>query len=318
MGPADWQARIYQGIVLVTSPHSNFLFAYGSDGKLMWKRQMNWPLSQSPQLVDGQLLFQQPGQTAVLVQPETGETRQVLPQTHTGWTIPRDEKTWIQLGPGGQLLSANKQWTEWRSLGHLSLQRGDEWLGPPVLVGSRLFLATTRGRLQQVELGARWRSFSLSSQLPRPLLAPVAHPDGVVEVALSGLLALRGAQDSWVKPFPGWNQCFSGNGEVLARPAVDADGNIYLATRRQVCSWDRSGKVRWQRAMGCASALVLSEDACYLADSSPAILKLDPSTGRVLARSPLPAGVASDPAVEKSLLAVALNDGQVVVAAGLR
>ncbi|MBS2038689.1 PQQ-binding-like beta-propeller repeat protein [bacterium] len=275
-------------------------------------------MSEPPRLVDGQLLFQQPGQQAVLVQPETGETRQVLPSDHPGWAIPREDKSWIQLGPGGQLLSANNQWTEWRSLGHLRLQRGDDWLGPPVLVGSDLYLATTRGRMQLVELGARWRSSAMGTELPGPLLAPVSHPDGVVEVTVSGLLALRGTNLSWIKPFPGWNQCFSGSGEILARPSVDAEGNIYLATRGQVCSWDRTGKVRWKWRVGCASALVIGDDACYVADTSPSILKLDLASGRVLARSPLPAGVASDPSVEKTLLAVALNNGQVVVRSGWR
>ena len=317
LGPADWQARIYQGIVLVTSPHSNFLFAYGSDGKLMWKREMSWPLSESPRLVLGQLLFQQPGQPAVLVQPETGETRQKLPGDHLGWTIPREEKSWIQLGAGGQLSSANLQWTEWKSLGHVRLDRGDEWLGPPVLVGSNLYLATARGHLQQIDLSARWHSNSLGNQLPRPLLPPVSHPDGVVEVAVSGLLALRGPRSSWTRPFPGWTQCYAGNGEILARPSVDDEGNIYLATRQQVCSWDRAGRVRWKWRVASASAMVLGEQACYVADTSPAILALDPATGRVLSRVPLPAGVASDPAVEKSLLAVALTNGQVVVSSAL-
>ena len=51
--------------------------------------------------------------------------------------------------------------------------------------------------------------------------------------------------------------------------------------------------------------------------SSPAILKLDPVTGAVLSRLPLPAGVASDPAIEKSLLAVALNNGEVLIRSDL-
>lgn len=318
LGPADWQARIYQGIVLVTSPHSNFLYAYTSGGKLMWKREMSWPLSESPQLVEGQLLFQQPGQLAVLVQPETGETRQALPREHAGWTVPRDAKTWIQLGQAGQLLSANKEWTEWKNLGHLRLQRGDEWFGPPVVVGSTVYLGTARGHLHQVDLQSRWRSATLGTQLPRPLLPPTAHPLGVVEVTVSGLLALRSNHgNSWIKPFPGWNQCYNGSGEILARPVVDPAGNIYLATRNQVTSWSPDGKRRWTRSVRNASAVLWKESGCYLADTSPAILKLDPVTGSVLSRLPLPAGVASDPAIEKSLLAVALNNGEVLIRSDL-
>lgn len=314
LGPADWQARIYQGIVLVTSPHSNFLYAYTSGGKLMWKREMSWPLSESPQVVDGQLLFQQPGQLAVLVQPETGETRQVLPRLHPGWMVPRDARSWLQLGEGGRLLTANKEWTEWKSLGHLRLQRGDDWLGPPVVVGSTVYLGTALGYLHQVNLQSGWRSSTLGIQLPRPLLPPTAHPLGVVEVAVSGLLALRTSTgNSWIKPFPGWNQCYSGSGEILARPAIDEAGNIYLATRNQLASWSPDGKRRWTSPLRSASAVLWSEGACYLADTSPAILKIDPASGTLLSRLPLPAGVASAPAIEKSLLAVALNNGQVVV-----
>ncbi|MBX3168116.1 MAG: PQQ-binding-like beta-propeller repeat protein [Candidatus Eremiobacteraeota bacterium] len=317
LGPADWQARIYQGIVLVTSPHSNFLFAYGSDGKLMWKRDMSWPMTESPRLVNGQLLFQQPGQPAVLVQPETGETRQILPRDHSGWTVPRDAKSWIQLGDGGQLLSGNKEWTEWKNLGHLRLQRGDQWLGPPVLVGSTVYLGTARGHLHQVDLQSGWRSATLGTQLPRPLLPPSPHPLGVVEVTVSGLLALRSNSGNWIKPFPGWSQCYSGSGEILARPAVDDDGNIYLATRHQVASWDAGGRRRWTLPLRCASAVAWKEGGCYLADTSPAIVKLDPATGTVLSRLPLSAGVASDPAVEKTLMAVVLNNGEVMVHSNL-
>lgn len=317
LGPADWQARIYQGIVLVTSPHSNFLFAYTSSGKLMWKREMSWPLSRSPELFEGQLLFQQPGQLAVLVQPETGETRQILPREHPGWTVPRDTNSWIQLGDGGQLLSANKQWTEWKNLGHLRLQRGDEWLGAPVVVGSTVYLGTARGHLHQVDLQSSWRSSTLGTQLPRPLLAPIAHPLGVVEVTVSGLLALRSNSGSWIKPFPGWKECYSGSGEILARPAVDGEGNIYLATRNQVACWDRAGQRRWTRPLRSASAVLWKEGGCYVADTSPAIVKLDAATGAVLSRLPLPAGVASDPAIEKTLLAVALTNGEVLVRSDL-
>lgn len=313
LGPTDWQARVYQGIVLVTSPHSNFLYAYSSSGKLMWKREMSWPLSESPRLVEGQLLVQQPGQPTVLIQPETGETRQALPREHHGWTIPKDAKTWLQLTPEGQLLSVNKNWTEWKNLGQLRLRRGDEWLGPPVLVGSAVYLATARGHLQQVDLQSRWQSLALGTQLPRPLLAPIAHPLGVVEVSVNGLLALRSAQGSWIKPFPGWNECFSGSGEILARPSVDEAGNIYLATRHQVSSWDFNGKQRWRRRLNCSSAVIWRDGGCYLADTSPSILKLDPNSGDTLSKLDLPAGVASDPSIEKSLLAVVLNNGEVLV-----
>ena len=313
LGPADWQARVYQGIVVVTSPHSNFLYAYSSSGKLMWKRNMSWPLSESPRLVEGQLLVQQPGQPAVLIQPETGETRQALPREHRGWTIPVGPQSWIQLRSNGQLLSANKDWTEWKKLSQLRLLRGDEWLGPPVKVGSALYLATARGYLQQVDLNSEWRSQALGTQLPRPLLAPVAHPLGVVEVSVNGLLALRSAQGSWIKPFPGWNECFSGSGEILARPAVDEAGNIYLATRHQVASWDLNGNVRWRHRLKCSSAVLWREGGCYLADTSPSILKLDPGTGAILSQMTLPIGVASDPSVEKKLLAVVLKNGEVFV-----
>jgi len=261
--------------------------------------------------------MQQPGQPAVLIQPETGETRQALPRQHQGWTIPLDAKRWIQLSPNGQLLSANKDWTEWKNLVQLRLRRGDEWLGPPIPVGSALYLATARGHLQQVDLKPEWRSQALGTQLPRPLLAPVAHPLGVVEVSVSGLLALRSAQGSWIKPFPGWNQCFSGSGEILARPAVDEAGNIYLATRRQVSSWDFNGKLRWRHRLNCSSAVIWRQSGCYLADTSPSILRLEPSTGATLSKMSLPAGVASDPSIEKSLLAVVLNNGQVLVRSDL-
>ncbi len=313
LGPADWQARIYQGIVLVTSPHSNFLYAYASSGKLMWKREMSWPLSRSPQLVEDKLLFQQDGQPAVLVQPETGETKQVLPRDHNGWTVPRDEKNWIQLGQAGQLLTANKEWTEWRNLGHLRLPRGDDWFGPPVVVGSTVYLGTIRGNLHQVDLAERWRSAVVGTQLPRPLLPPTPHPLGVVGVTVSGLLSLRGNNASWVKPFPGWTQCYSGHGEILARPAIDSEGNIYLATRNQVSAWNPLGRKLWTRSLRCSSAVQWKEGGCYVADTSPAILKLDPASGATLSRLPLPAGVASAPAIEKTLLAVALNNGEIFV-----
>lgn len=313
LGPAGWQARIYQGIVLVTSPHSNFLYAYSSGGKLMWKREMSWPLTRSPQLIEDKLLFQQPGQSAVLVQPETGETRQVLPRGRDGWTVPRDARSWVQLGNAGQLLTVNKEWTEFRNLGHLRLQRGDEWLGPPVVVGSMVYLGTARGQLHQVDLQARWRSSQPGTQLPRPLVSPVAHPSGVLTVSVSGLLALRGQTANWIKPFPGWIQCYSSRGDVLARPAVDEAGNIYLATRGQVIAWSPLGRRLWSRSLPCASAVQWREGGCYLADASPAILKLDPATGATLTRLPLPAPVATDPSIEKSLLAVALNNGEVFV-----
>lgn len=312
LGPAGWQVNLIQGTVLLSSPHSNWLYAYSPDGDLLWKRALSWPLSESPRLVDGLLLIQSEGQPAILVQPTNGELRQRLPRSFSGWTVRRDAQSWLQLRPDGKLLEGSKDWTEWREVAQLRLEQGDHWLGPPALGAGKIYLGTARGHLQSVDLGA-WQVHDYPFFGGRPLLPPLVHPEGALEVSVDGQLALRGDNSRWVQRFRGWANCYGGNGEILARPSVDPQGNVYLATRLGVHSWDVAGRLRWYVRRECTSAVFWHQEALFFMDAGPALVRMSPATGEVLERVPMPAGPASDLALEKQLVAVALRNGEVKV-----
>lgn len=311
LGPDRWQVNLSQGIVLLSSPHSNWLYAYSSGGGLLWKRSLSWPMTQEPPVQDGLLLLQQKGQPAILLQPETGELRQRLDRQFSGWAVVRDGKSWLRLGSDGQLSLGSPDWTQWQPKVQLRLDLGDQWLGPPVISGSAVYLATSRGQMQRVDLNT-WKSRRLPP-IQHPLLSPQPHPDGVMEVSADGLLTLIREGSSWVQRFPGQGNCYSREGEILARPCVDDAGNIYLATRLTLMSWDVNGKLRWSKALSCTSPVRWHQRSCYLVDGSPALLRLSDQTGEVVERTPLSARPTGQLAIEKQLLALALANGEVLV-----
>lgn len=150
------QARSYQvglqgGVLTVGSPHTSFLYAYSADGRsLLWKRELSWPMTEPPRSWRGMLLLQQPGQPAVLLQPETGELRQRLHREDVGWTVPWGDGRWVQLSSQGDVRLGSADWKQWVTLGRLRLARGDAWLGAPTVSRSFLYVTSKHGRLQRL------------------------------------------------------------------------------------------------------------------------------------------------------------------------
>jgi hypothetical protein len=311
LGADGWQVNLSQGIVLLSSSHSNWLYAYSSGGELLWKRSMSWPLSAPPQLLDGLLFIQQEGQPALLMQPETGELRQRMAREFAGWVVPGDSSTWLRLSSDGQLLMGSPDWNKWKLLTQLTLERGDHWWGPPVRSGSSIYVGTALGQLQRVDLPSG--KIRRLPTLKHPLQAPQPYPKGVLKVSSDGLLTMLGESSTWVQRFVGGRNCYSRSGRVLARPSLDEDGNVYLATRTGIVAWDSSGKLRWKREQECGSPIHWHQHNCYLLDDSPALLRISPFTGEVLARSPLPARPSSDLALEKQIVALTLSNGQLLL-----
>jgi outer membrane protein assembly factor BamB len=132
-----------------------------------------------------------------------------------------------------------------------------------------------------------------------------------VTVSVTGKISLRRPRNSWNQPFEGWANCYGANGEILAQPAVDPDGNIYLATRRAVHSWDSGGKLRWRKPLNCTTLVSWSSGKLYVADDSPALLQLDPVSGTLEERLPLKAGAACNPSLWENSLALVLVLGEV-------
>jgi len=307
-GPGQWHANFIQGIILLSSAHSNWLYAYAPQGGIVWKRPLNWPLTYPPQKIQGYLLIQQEGQPAALIKPETGEFRQQLHRDFSGWIVSKDSNSWFRLGPDGSLQIGNADWSTWKPWVQLRLERGDRWLGPPVLAGNNLYLGSNRGEAQRLEFPS-----GKTQRLPplkNPLLPPQAYRDGVVRVSLNGLLMAHHSQGSWLGRFSGGEQCYHSSGLLLARPCQDQAGNLYMATRHRLHCWNPQGKELWRKDLACASPILWLQQACYVADSSPALLRLNPHTGETLQRWPLSDLPCAELTGENGFLAILLSSGQ--------
>jgi hypothetical protein len=170
--------------------------------------------------------------------------------------------------------------------------------------------ALNRGRVR----GLRVR------QLPgvgRPLFGPLAHPRGVVEVSLDGKVTLRRRQNPWVQRFPGWDSCYSLQGRLLPRPALDSEGNIFLATRDSIHAWNGdTGQVLWNQPTRSATPVQVHGNSVWtVVDDPPALLELSTRTGEFKQRIDLPAGPASELSVGSDLLALVLRDGTILTRA---
>lgn len=307
-----WQVAMVQGVVLVGSPHSNWVSAYSERGQLLWKRRLAWPWGQSLINLNGEILFPGPGW---LLQPATGELRLQVPLSVGGWTVPWSEGSdWLHLSPQGEIQLGEREHPRWETRLQLRLPQGDRWWGPPVVQGKRIFVGTSQGELRSIQWGSPPQVRPLAP-LPRPLFAPVAHPLGVLGVSLEGRIALRSPERNWEARFPGWKECFSEQGVSLASPQVDEAGNAYVALRHSLRSWDASGKLRWQRPLACQSHAFLHEGGLYVVDASPALLQLAPASGQVLQCWPLAGPLQAEPFFDGGKVALLLDGGELWVLA---
>ena len=311
LGRDGWRVNLSRSTVLLSSSHSNWLYAYSNQGGLIWKRPLSWPWNDALTVQGGLWKIQQEGQPAILLQPETGELMQRQGRDFPGWTVPLEGKSCLRLGPEGQLLTGSNDWLKWHQLTQLRLDQGDSWWGPPVISGSAAYVGTTRGQLQRVELASG--QTRRAPPIRHPLLPPQSYPDGVMEVSLDGYLTVIRGKSTWLGHFPGWSNCYGSRGQILARPAVDDQGRVYLATRQSLQSWDATGKLRWSLKLACDSPVYWQQKVCFVADSSPALLLLSADSGALLQRVALPAAAESGPAVEFPYVALALHNAQVVV-----
>lgn len=313
LGQNGWRVNLVDETLLLSSIHSNWVHAYSLAGGLLWRRTLNWPLVEPVERMAGLLLVQFPGQRPWLLQPQSGEVRLALDLP--GWVLPLDEKSWLFFSLEGSLYRLTQDWSERQLLGRLSLLRGDRWLGPPVLKEGMLYVSSAQGEFRRVELHPYFKVVPLRAWA-RPLLAPTAHPKGILSVNLEGQLSLRRGRNqrgltSWSVRFPGWSQCYSPKGELLSIPTQDLEGNVYLATQNQASSWDDQGKLRWRRTLPNLTPLTWHHGWLYAIDSSPALLQLDPGTGAAVATLPLDAPPSGNPSAWNGHLALVLENARV-------
>lgn len=149
----------------------------------------------------------------------------------------------------------------------------------------------------------------------RPLYGPISHPQGVVEVSLEGKLSLRRRRQPWIQPFPGWDDCYSARGRLIAHPVVDSRGDIYLATRNRILAWDGdTGQPLWTFPLASATAVQVHGDSLWAVEEGPpALLEIACADGTLRQRVDLPAPAASDLNIGGDVLALALRDGRILV-----
>lgn len=308
LGSDRWQVNLLERTLLLSSVHSNWLHAYSLQGGVLWSRPLLWPVSERIAEISGLFLLQHSGHPPWLLQPQTGDVR--LSLAEAGWVMPFDESTWLHISPEGRIQNLSRDWLEPKLLGQLRLARGDRWMGPPLLREGVLYINSAQGEFSRVEFSPQFKVVAMRP-IERPLVPLRDHPQGVVTVSVTGKISLRRPRASWTQGFEGWANCYGANGEILAQPEVDPQGNLYLATRRFVYSWDSAGKLRWKKLLACSTRVSWSSDKLYVTDDSPALLQLDPVSGNLEERLPLKASAACNPSIWEGNLALVLALGEV-------
>jgi outer membrane protein assembly factor BamB len=306
LGQAGYRAELVQGVVLLGSSHSSWLYGYKPEGELLWKRQLGWPLNQSLQSVGGLALWPRPGW---LVQPETGELRLLPPSP--GFTVPGPGDSWLHINNNGQLFQRLSQ--NWEQLGQLRLLQGETWIGPPLYHLGKFYAISSNGALVEALTQKQGWNSRVLTRCDRPLSAPLAHPRGLVLAGLSGRLQLcvPGGK-SWTRASAAWENCYSQEGTLVALPCVLGQ-TIVQASRQQIHAYSASGEVLWERSLAASCSPLVWQNRLFICNQEPTLLELHPDTGQVLHRRPLSAPPSTQPHASGQQLALALKDGQVVI-----
>jgi len=308
-----FQAQLIDSLVLVSSPHARWIYAFTPEGQALWKRQLEWPIGELMRIDQGLLLVHGPDARAEAIRLDTGERLLRQPRLRPAWVTPRlqdaSQPDWLALTPEGRLQSWDPHWNPSGELGRLSLPRQDAWWGPPVELPWGVFAGSFRGQLQQ------WtpQKVYIHTQLDHPLMPLLAHPQGVVQISQDGRLLFQGKNRFWLADFPGQTQCYNSRGELIARPCWDQQGNLYLAHAKGLISWSADGALRWHSSLNCSSAPATSQGQVVVVEAESSLAFLDAGTGQRLGQQPLPAPAGPQLSLDSRRMAVPLRDHRVLV-----
>ena len=307
------KVQLIESLVLLSSPHSPWIYAFTPGGRPLWKRRLEWPIGEVVRVDQGILLAYGPDARAEGIRLDTGERILRQSRQRRAWLTPRvldpSRPEWLALTPEGRLQSWDPQWNTTREIGRLSLSRQDSWWGPPVELPWGVFAGSFRGQLQQ------WtpEKIYVRTQIDHPLVPLMAHPRGVVQVSQDGQLLFQGKNRYWQASFAGQNHCYNLQGDPISRPCWDEEGNLYLSHGRGLVSWTADGVLRWQLTLNCSTAAACAQGQVVVAEGERSLLFLDAKSGKLLRRHSLPAGAEAQIGLDSRRLVVGLDDHRVLV-----
>jgi len=329
-----------QGVVLAGSDRSNYLYALdAATGKVLWSRNMYGSIW-SPPTLSGSLLYLAPNDQALWsLKVETGEL--------VWWLGPRFpeaegfagatgrpalnrappalfEKGLVSVSLNGILsrLTLDGQATAHVRL--LTTAERDQFWSRPAVLGRRVWLGSTGGRLWSVDLDAlqhfRIESLGGENQVfpsrDQVLADLLPLGDRVVVATLSGSLHCFGLDGTrlWSRRLGVGRVPMSQGGRLIFAPVAGPEERFFVSTRSRVYCLDKAGQTVWTRpfVQGVATPVTWNEElGVIVTDSEGLVNRLSPSDGTPLETLSIPPGPSAGPALWGQTLLVGYGDGQV-------
>ncbi len=329
-----------QGLLLAGSDRSNYL--YGLDaatGKVLWSRNLYGSIW-SPPTVSGSVLYVAPNDQALWsLRTETGELVWWLgprfPQAE-GFTggagrpsLNRAPPALFEKGVASVSLNGilSRITLEGQATSHVRLlttaERDQFWSRPAVL-GQKIWLGSTGGRLWRVDLnnlqhfeieslGGKTQVFPSRDQVLADLL-PLG--DRLVVATLSGGLQCFGLAGNrlWTHRLGVGRVPMSQNGRLLFAPVAGPAERFFVSTRSRVYCLDKGGQTIWSRPFvrGLAAPVTYNAElGVIVSDVEGLITRLSPSDGTPLDTLSIPPGPSAGPALWGQTLMVGYANGWV-------
>lgn len=328
-----------QGVVLTGSDRSNYL--YGLDaatGQVLWSRNLYGSVW-SPPTLSGSLLYVAPNDQALWsLRVETGEL--------VWWLGPRFPQAEGFAGAAGRpnlnrappallekgLVSVSlngilsRLTLEGQAMAHtrlLTTAERDQFWSRPAVLGQRVWLGSTGGRLWRVSLDnlQQFEVESLGGSQVFPSrdqvladLLPLG--DRVLVATLSGSLHCFGPDGArlWTRRLGVGRVPMSQGGRLLFAPVPGPSERFFVSTRSRVYCLDKAGQTVWDRpfVQGVAAPVAYSEEqGVVLLDGLGVVNRLSPTDGQPLDTLSIPPGPSAGPALWGQTLLVGYGDGWV-------
>jgi hypothetical protein len=206
----------------------------------------------------------------------------------------------------------------------LTTAERDQFWSRPAVLGKRVWLGSTGGRLWSVDLdalqhfrveslGGENRVFPSRDQVLADLL-PLG--DRVVVATLSGSLHCFGLDEArlWTRRLGVGRVPMSQGGRLIFAPIAGPEERFFVSTKSRVYCLDKTGQTVWDRpfVQGVAAPVSFNEElGVIVVDGKGVVTRLSPSDGTPLETLSIPPGPSAGPALWGQSLLVGYGDGQV-------